>query len=70
MESSSLKVIKIESSPTKRPETIKVIENGFIENSILVIESNSILDSRKFFIQYTIILSFYLKLKKPDGARN
>ena len=39
MESSSLKVMKIESRPTKRPETIKVIENGFNENSILIIES-------------------------------
>lgn len=39
MESSSLNAMKIESSPTKRPETIKVIENGLIENSILVIES-------------------------------
>lgn len=39
MESSSLNAMKIESSPTKRPETIKVIENGLIENSILIIES-------------------------------
>ena len=39
MESSNLKVMKIDSNPTIRPETNKVVENGLKENSILIFES-------------------------------